>query len=72
VLHFLQKLCLSIRNSPAAYNSDQFQTVSDLIGVCKSSSEVQTLIARNTNRELKKREVTLVDQSNTSVSKLFR
>jgi len=40
----------------------------DVIGVCKSSGEVQTLISRNTNRELKKREVVIVDQSNTAVA----
>ena len=50
---------------------NKFKTVSDVIGVCKSSGEVQTLISRNTNRELKKREVVIVDQSNTGVSKFI-
>jgi replication factor A1 len=45
------------------------QIVSDIIGVCKSSGDVQTLMSRSTNRELKKREVVVVDQSNKSVSK---
>lgn len=40
----------------------------DVIGVCKNSGDVQTLISRNTNRELKKREVMIVDQSNTGVT----
>jgi replication factor A1 len=50
---------------------NKFKTVLDVIGVCKSSGEVQTLISRNTNRELKKREVVIVDQSNTGVSKFI-
>jgi hypothetical protein len=38
-----------------------------VIGVCKTAGDVQTLIAKTTNRELKKREVTIVDESNTAV-----
>ncbi|KAJ9597480.1 hypothetical protein L9F63_011665, partial [Diploptera punctata] len=40
----------------------------DVIGVCKSFGDVQNLTARTTNRELKKREITIVDESNTSVT----
>uniref|UniRef100_A0A1B6CV81 Replication protein A subunit n=1 Tax=Clastoptera arizonana TaxID=38151 RepID=A0A1B6CV81_9HEMI len=43
-------------------------TFVDVIGVCKTSSDVQNLVSRTTNRELKKREVEIVDQSLTSVS----
>ncbi|XP_069686364.1 replication protein A 70 kDa DNA-binding subunit isoform X2 [Periplaneta americana] len=42
-------------------------SIVDVIGVCKSSSDVQTLISRNTNRELRKRDITVVDQTNTGV-----
>lgn len=40
----------------------------DIVAVCHSCSEVQNIIARATNKELKKREVTLVDESNFSVT----
>lgn len=40
----------------------------DVIGVCKSSSDVQTFVARTTNKELVKRDIKLVDQSNKEVS----
>lgn len=40
----------------------------DVIGVCKECTECISLTSRNTNRELKKREVTLVDQSNGAVA----
>ncbi|XP_022901411.1 replication protein A 70 kDa DNA-binding subunit [Onthophagus taurus] len=40
----------------------------DVIGVCKSATDVQTFNAKSTGRELKKREVTLVDTTNTGVS----
>nr|CAD7595511.1 unnamed protein product [Timema genevievae] len=40
----------------------------DVIGVCKNVGDVVTFTARTTNKELKKRDITLVDQSNTSVS----
>lgn len=39
-----------------------------MIGVAKSTGDVTTLTARNTGKELKKREVCLVDQSNVAVS----
>lgn len=39
----------------------------DLIGVAKNIGDLETFTARTTNRELKKREITLVDQSNTAV-----
>lgn len=45
--------------------------VSDIIGVCKAASDVQNLVARTTNRELKKRELTIVDHSHTAVSMLL-
>ncbi|XP_044271504.1 replication protein A 70 kDa DNA-binding subunit-like [Tribolium madens] len=40
----------------------------DIIGICKDASDVQTFTSKSTNRELRKREVTLVDQSKTSVA----
>lgn len=43
-------------------------TMVDVIGVAKHASDIQTLVSRNTGKELKKREVTLVDHSNASVS----
>ncbi|CAH2228915.1 jg1374 [Pararge aegeria aegeria] len=46
-------------------NSD---TILDVIGVCKSASDVQELTAKNTGKLLKKREATLVDQSGGAVS----
>ncbi|KRT83138.1 hypothetical protein AMK59_3541, partial [Oryctes borbonicus] len=42
-------------------------TVVDVIGVCKAESELQTFQARTTGKELKKKEVTLVDQSNNAI-----
>ncbi|XP_063228748.1 replication protein A 70 kDa DNA-binding subunit [Bacillus rossius redtenbacheri] len=43
-------------------------TIVDVIGVCKSAGDVNTFVARTTNREVKKRDITLVDQSNTAVT----
>ncbi|EFA12891.1 replication protein A 70 kDa DNA-binding subunit [Tribolium castaneum] len=40
----------------------------DVIGICKEASEVQTFTSKSTNRELRKREITLVDQSKTSIA----
>jgi replication factor A1 len=40
----------------------------DVIGVMKSSGEMTTIVTKATNRELKKRELQLVDNSNYSVS----
>lgn len=40
----------------------------DIIGVCKSCSDVVTIQARSTGREMKKRELNLVDQSNTGIT----
>jgi len=40
----------------------------DVIGVMKSCGEVTTIVTKATNRELKKRELHLVDNSNCSVS----
>ncbi|XP_046830054.1 replication protein A 70 kDa DNA-binding subunit [Vespa velutina] len=39
----------------------------DVLGIAKSCEEIQTLRARTTGRELKKRDVMLVDESNTMV-----
>ncbi|KAF2901894.1 hypothetical protein ILUMI_04295 [Ignelater luminosus] len=39
----------------------------DVIGVCKEISDVQTIHTKRTGRELKKREITLVDRTNTGV-----
>ncbi|XP_045448079.1 replication protein A 70 kDa DNA-binding subunit [Melitaea cinxia] len=44
------------------------ETIVDTIGVCKGASELQELTARNTGRLLKKREVTLVDQSGAAIT----
>ncbi|XP_046386232.1 replication protein A 70 kDa DNA-binding subunit [Ischnura elegans] len=51
----------NLLNAPA-------ETLVDVIGVCKSAADVQSLVARTTQRELKKRDVTLVDNSNTEVT----
>ncbi|XP_014209372.1 replication protein A 70 kDa DNA-binding subunit-like [Copidosoma floridanum] len=40
----------------------------DVLGIVKSFSDVQNLIARTTGRELKKRDVNIVDESNNMVS----
>ncbi|KFM74172.1 Replication protein A DNA-binding subunit, partial [Stegodyphus mimosarum] len=40
----------------------------DVIGVCKSASDVLTFTARTTNKELIKRDIRLVDRSNKEVS----
>lgn len=40
----------------------------DVVGVCKSAADLQELTARNTGKLLKKREVTLVDNSGGAVS----
>lgn len=40
----------------------------DVIGVCKSTSDLQMFQARSTGREMKKRELTIVDQSDNAVS----
>lgn len=46
----------------------EVDTLIDIIGICKSTSDLQTFQARSTGRELKKREVTLVDQSNSGIA----
>ncbi|XP_050301275.1 replication protein A 70 kDa DNA-binding subunit [Anthonomus grandis grandis] len=48
-------------------NIEKDQTI-DVIGVAKHTSELQTFQAKTTGRELKKRDVQLIDQSNTVVS----
>lgn len=42
-------------------------SVIDVIGVCKRVGDLQTVIARSTRKELKKRDLGLVDASNTEV-----
>lgn len=48
-------------------NSDA-NAIVDVIGVCKSANDIQNLTARTSNRELKKRDITLVDQSLTAAT----
>lgn len=43
-------------------------SILDVIGVCKMASDVQELTARNTGKQLKKRELTLVDSSGGAIS----
>lgn len=43
-------------------------SVVDVIGVCKDATDIQQFTAKSTGRELKKREVNLVDPSGSSVS----
>lgn len=40
----------------------------DVIGVCKRRGDVQTITTRKDNKELKKRDITLVDRTNTEVA----
>lgn len=42
-------------------------TLIDVIGVAKSASEVSTITSKTTNKELRKREVHLVDSSSTEI-----
>ena len=56
LLNFIMKLDLIVRESV------------DVIGVAKSASDVTTIVSKTTNRELRKREVHLVDATNTEVS----
>ncbi|KAJ8722019.1 hypothetical protein PYW08_004421 [Mythimna loreyi] len=51
-------------NEIAAKNVD---TLLDIVGVCKSAADVQELTARSTGKLLKKRELTLVDNSGGAV-----
>ena len=41
----------------------------DVIGVCKNAGPVGHIIAKNSGKEFTKRDITLVDKSNTEVSK---
>ncbi|CAH2096286.1 unnamed protein product [Euphydryas editha] len=43
-------------------------TIIDTIGVCKDASDLQELTARNTGKLLKKREISLVDQSGAAIT----
>ena len=40
----------------------------DTLGVCRDASDIQRFVARTSGRELIKREITLVDNSNSSIS----
>ncbi|XP_016925019.4 replication protein A 70 kDa DNA-binding subunit [Drosophila suzukii] len=40
----------------------------DTIGICKEVGEVQSFVARSTNKEFKKRDITLVDMSNSAIN----
>ncbi|XP_039971109.1 replication protein A 70 kDa DNA-binding subunit [Bactrocera neohumeralis] len=44
------------------------RTSVDTIGICKDVGELQTFTSRTTNKEFKKRELTLVDSSNAAVN----
>lgn len=52
----------------ANIESIEKDTCIDIIGVCKSASDVQTFVARTTNKELIKRDIKLVDRSNKEVN----
>ncbi|XP_047533064.1 replication protein A 70 kDa DNA-binding subunit-like [Vanessa atalanta] len=43
-------------------------TILDTIGVCRAASDLQELTAKSTGKLLKKREVTLVDQSGSAIT----
>ena len=43
-------------------------SIVDVIGICKSSSDCATIVSSRTQKELTKRDLFLVDQSNTEVS----
>lgn len=51
----------SIANKP----KDSFV---DVLGIVKSCGDVQNLVARSTGRELKKRDIVLVDRSNVAIT----
>lgn len=46
----------------------EVNTLIDVIGVCKNASDLQMFQAKSTGRDLKKREITLVDQSSNSIA----
>ncbi|CAH1992742.1 unnamed protein product [Acanthoscelides obtectus] len=48
--------------------SAEVNSLIDIVGVVKDVGDIQNLQSRTTGRELKKRDVTLIDQSNTAVS----
>jgi hypothetical protein len=41
---------------------------SDVIGVVKSANDVRVIVSKTTNKELRMREVQMVDSSNTEVN----
>lgn len=47
------------------------ELLADVIGICQQTSDIQNLVARTTRRDLKKRDITLVDSSDASVSKVL-
>jgi replication factor A1 len=49
-------------------NNRQANDLVDIIGVVKSAGELTTIVAKQTQRELKKRDLHLVDNSNCAVS----
>lgn len=49
-------------------DNKEANTMIDILGVCKSCSDIATLMARATRKELKKRDINLVDESNTMVT----
>lgn len=44
------------------------KSIVDVIGICKDVGELQVFTARSNNREMKKRDLTLVDASNASIT----
>ncbi|XP_018021755.1 replication protein A 70 kDa DNA-binding subunit isoform X2 [Hyalella azteca] len=46
----------------------QKDTIVDLIGLCRDASEVATIVQRSTGKELRKREISIVDHTNRAVS----
>ena len=52
-----------------SFSNGKFAFV-DVIGVAKSASDVSTIMSKTTSKELKKREVHLVDSTNTEVEVL--
>lgn len=42
--------------------------ITDIIGICDQVGDLQTFTARSSNRELKKREIAMVDNSNASIT----
>ena len=45
---------------------------SDVIGVCKETMDISSVVSRASGRELKKRDLQIVDDTNHEVSILYR